>query len=61
MEVDYSATVDKKIPQCEALTTVSMVICSKDVIDSFGVHSCKGPEIEMREIKSALRFGCLTR
>jgi len=23
MEVDYSATVDKKIPQCEALAAVS--------------------------------------
>jgi len=24
MEVDYSATVDKKIPQCEALAAVSL-------------------------------------
>ena len=26
MEVDYSSTVDKKIPQCEALAAVSWLI-----------------------------------
>jgi len=40
MEVDYSATVDKKIPQCEALTAVIWLIDVRQNGSSFRYNKC---------------------